>query len=52
MRVFCDFGNKFVVQDRDGEEPAECFIKSIDQEKNIIELFKKSEHDIRETDHL
>ena len=52
MRIFCDFGDEFVVKDRDGEQPAECFIKSIDHEKNIIELFKNSEHDIRENDHL
>ena len=26
VRVFCDFGEEFEVLDRDGEEPAECFI--------------------------
>jgi hypothetical protein len=42
MRIFCDFGDEFTVQDRDGEEPAKCFIKSIDYENNTIELFKES----------
>lgn len=46
-RVFCDFGDEFVVTDRDGEEPAECFIKDINSEKNIIELYPNSVHDMQ-----
>jgi hypothetical protein len=32
IRIFCDFGKDFEVLDRDGEEPAECFIKAVDLE--------------------
>jgi len=52
VRVFCDFGIDFEVLDRDGEEPAECFIKSIDLDENVIELFPNSIHDIRCNDHV
>ena len=46
-RIFCDFGDEFEVIDRDGEEPAECFIKSIDYEHNRIVLLEKSKHLMR-----
>ena len=52
MRVFSDFGDEFIVNDRDGEKPAECFIKEIDYEKGLLTLFKDSVHDIRSGDSI
>lgn len=49
-RIFCDFGDEFEVLDRDGEEPAECFIKEVDYEKNTIVLLEKSNHLLRAGD--
>lgn len=52
IRLFCDFGKEFEVLDRDGEEPAECFVKNVDLEKMTIELLPNSQHDIRCLDHV
>ena len=49
-RIFCDFGDEFEVLDRDGEEPAECFIKEINYDTNRIILLEKSTHLLRVND--
>ena len=51
-RVFVDFGNEFVVNDRDGEDPSECYIKDINHENNTITLFEKSFNQLRDGDFI
>lgn len=51
-RIFVDFGNEFVVNDRDGEDPSECYIKNVDHEKNLIYLFDKSFNQLRNGDFI
>ena len=52
FRIFNNFGDSFVVNDRDGNEPAQCFIKNIDFDKNMIYLFKDSENELRTGDYI
>ena len=51
-RLFCDFGAEFYVNDRDGEEPSECYIKSVDHSTNRIVLFEKSFNQLRQGDYI
>lgn len=51
-RVFVDFGAAFVVNDRDGEDPSECYIKGIDYATNTITLFDKSFNQLRDGDFI
>jgi ubiquitin-activating enzyme E1 len=51
-RIFVDFGAAFVVNDRDGEDPSECYIKSIDHSTNVITLFDKSFNQLRDGDFI
>jgi ubiquitin-activating enzyme E1 len=51
-RIFVDFGPAFVVNDRDGEDPSECYIKSVDQKTNTITLFDKSFNQLRDGDFI
>jgi ubiquitin-activating enzyme E1 len=51
-RIFVDFGNEFVVNDRDGEDPSECYIKAVDHSTNTITLFEKSFNQLRDGDFI
>lgn len=43
--VFNDFGEKFEVLDKNGEEAVECFIENItNEEKGIVTLMKGQKH--------
>lgn len=51
-RVFNDFGKEFLVNDRDGEDPSECYIKEINYSTNRITLFDKSFNQLRDGDYI
>ena len=42
-RIFVDFGAAFVVNDRDGEDPSECYIKNIDYATNEFSSYHRTQ---------
>lgn len=51
--VFNDFGEKFEVLDKNGEEPVECFIENIsNSEKGIVTLMKGQKHSYEDGDEV
>lgn len=49
--VFNDFGEKFEVLDKNGEEAVECFIENItNEEKGIVTLMKGQKHPYEDGD--
>jgi len=53
-RIFCDFGNEFVVADKNGDPPQECLIKSISNDKDggVIKLMDTSKHNLEDGDEI
>ena len=50
-RVFTDFGEKFDVIDKNGEDPTECMIASIsNEEKGLVELLTGMKHPYEDGD--
>jgi molybdopterin/thiamine biosynthesis adenylyltransferase len=48
-RVFNDFGEKFVVLDKNGEELPDCIITSIESGENaLVQLLKNSLHGLED----
>ena len=52
-RVFCDFGNEFLVADKDGEEIREVLIKSItNEEQGLVTLLENNKHNFEDGDQV
>jgi ubiquitin-activating enzyme E1 len=52
-RVFNDFGDKFEVLDKNGEELSDVMIKHIsNEEKGIIELLQNNKHKLEDGDEI
>lgn len=52
-RVFCDFGEKFTVLDKTGEEYQDMFIKSISNcEKGLVTLLDGTKHNLQDGDEI
>ena len=52
-RIFCDFGNEFLVADKDGEEIREVLIKSItNEEQGLVTLLETNRHNFEDGDQV
>ncbi len=52
-RIFCDFGDEFLVADKDGEEIREVLIKSItNEEQGLITLLENNRHNFEDGDQV
>jgi len=52
-RIFCDFGNEFLVTDKDGEEIREVLIKSItNEEQGLVTLLETNRHNFEDGDQV
>ena len=52
-RIFCDFGDEFVVTDKDGEEAREVLIKSItNEEQGLVTLLETNKHNFEDGDEI
>jgi hypothetical protein len=50
-RIFCDFGEEFIVYDKNGEEIQELLIKDISCEENgVVTLLEGSKHNLETGD--
>lgn len=52
-RVFCDFGENFVTNDNNGEEPSMCLISNITNDKNgIVNVLEEKRHNLSDGDYV
>eukprot|EP00127_Corallochytrium_limacisporum_P001014 Clim_evm13s34 gene=Clim_evmTU13s34 len=49
--VFCDFGDKFVVYDTDGNQPVSVMISSVDEE-GVVTCLDESRHGLEDGDYV
>lgn len=50
-RVFNDFGDDFLVLDKNGEELQDCMIENIESsDKTLVQLFKNAKHNLEDGD--
>eukprot|EP00937_MAST-01D_sp_MAST-1D-sp2_P004652 g4652.t1 len=52
-RVFCDFGEKFVVSDATGENPTSCMVSSISsEEEGLVTVTDNEPHGLQDGDYV
>lgn len=51
-KIFCDFGNNFVVTDPDGEQPITCMIADIEQPEGVVATVDETKHGLEDGDYV
>ncbi|KAK7102589.1 ubiquitin-like modifier-activating enzyme 1 [Littorina saxatilis] len=52
-KIFCDFGNNFVVIDPDGEQPISCMLASIEKSKDaVVTTVDETKHGLEDGDYV